>query len=432
MNNPDKALTESPNQNRPGRAPRVLCAGVPLGANNIGDEAIIAGIVRMIRRAAPQAQITVATADAATTMRELDVRTCPSFGFEGVPGCGPEVDRVMGEHDVLVWPGATGLSDYPEIPLGLMQTAHRLQKHSAVLCVGMSDELNPHLYQVRSRWRPAYDGIRWITGGGIDIAAWLERRRKAATYRRMREVLPQADLVAVRDGESEASLRKAGVPGKIVVSADAALGLCPSPLDRIPMPETTRQALTAPGALRLGLCLSAQDPPSNLPLLIAVLDRLMADLKATVIGVPINPVTDARLMRDMLPQLKARDRALVVEGIQEPEAVAGVLGQMDVIVSSRLHGLILGSLSDVPLVGIRRGTKIDAFLRPYGVTPAGSFKALDGAELERQIRQRLAHSADFRRRASDVRRSARQALAATEQLLKSLLEKAMAVRGDAA
>jgi polysaccharide pyruvyl transferase WcaK-like protein len=410
----------------------VLCAGVPLGANNVGDEAIITGVVRMIRNAAPQAQITVATADPATTMRALDVQTCPSFGFDGVPVSGPEVDRVMAEHDLLVWPGATGLSDYPEIPLSLMETAHRLHKRSAVLCVGMSDQLNPHLYQVRSRWRPAYDSIRRITRGGIDLAAWIEAHRKAATYRRMREVLPRADLVVVRDSESEAALRKAGVPGKIVVSADAAMGLCPSPLDRIPMPEATRRALSAPGSPRLGLCLSAQDPPSNLSVIVSVLDRLMAEAHASVFGIPINPVTDARLMSGMLPQFKARDRVFLVEGIQDPEAVAGVLGQMDVIVSSRLHGLILGSLSDIPLVGIRRGTKIDAFLRPYGLRPAGSFQSLEAGELERQIRQRLAQSAEFRRKAAAVRLEARNALSATVQLLKSLFENAMAGSGSAA
>jgi N-acetylglucosaminyldiphosphoundecaprenol N-acetyl-beta-D-mannosaminyltransferase len=171
----------------------------------------------------------------------------------------------------------------------------------------------------------------------------------------------------------------------------------------------------------LGLCLSAQDPPKNLAAIVTVLDRLMEDASAAVFGIPINSVTDARLMRDMVPQLKARDRVLIVEGITDPEEVAGVLGQMDVIVSSRLHALILGSLSDVPLVGIRRGTKIDTFLRPYGLRPAGSFQALEAAELERQIRQSLAQSAPFRQRAAAVRLERRQALDATGQLLKSLL-----------
>ena len=46
MNTSKAATTNIPNQKRPAR---VLCAGVPFGANNVGDEAIITGVVRMIR-----------------------------------------------------------------------------------------------------------------------------------------------------------------------------------------------------------------------------------------------------------------------------------------------------------------------------------------------------------------------------------------------
>jgi polysaccharide pyruvyl transferase WcaK-like protein len=421
-NTPAEEKANSRHQGRPVGVPRVLCAAVPFGANNIGDEAIIAGVVRLIRQGMPQAQITVATGDPETTQRALKVQTCPPFGFIGVPATGPEVERAVSEHDLLIWSGATGLSDYPEIPLGLMQIAHRLRKRTAILCVGMNEELNPHLYQVRSRWRPTYDLIRRCTLGAINLAAWLEAYRRSRTYRRMREVLPRADLLVVRDPETEAALRRAGVQAKIVVGTDAALGLTPSPLDKVAMPDAARRALTAPGSPRIALCLSAQDPPKNLPVVISVLDRVMADTRAAVFGIPINFVTDARLMNEMRPQFKARDRVLVVEGIQDPEDVAGVLGQMDVIVSSRLHALILGSLSDTPLVGIRRGTKIDAFLRPYGVSPAGSFEDLKALELERQIRERLAQGAEWRQRASALRLQRKQALAMTGQLLKSLLE----------
>lgn len=402
---------------------RVLCAGVPFGANNVGDEAIITGVVRMIRSVAPDAKITVATGEPEITQRALNVQTCPSFGFLGVAASGPEVERVISEHDLFIWSGATGLSDYPDIPLGLMQSAQSQCKYTAILCVGMNDELNPHLYQVRSRWRPIYDGLRQITGGLIDIAARLEAGRKARTYGRMREIMPKADLVVVRDAESEAALRRAGVTGDILVGSDAALGLIPAALEKISMPEPIRKAMMATGSPRVGLCLSAQDAPKNLSAVVNVLDRLIADVNASVFGIPVNPVTDAKLVREIRPLCKAPDRVFVLEGVIDPEEVAGALGQMDVIVSTRLHGLILASLSDVPLVGITRGTKIDTFLRPFGLRPAGSFKNLDVAELEQQIRQRLAQAAEFRQRAAIVRLERRQALETTRLRLKSLFDR---------
>jgi len=229
--------------------------------------------------------------------------------------------------------------------------------------------------------------------------------------------------VVVRDAESEAALRRVGVQGNILVGSDAALGLIPAPLEKISMPEPIRKAMSATGSPRVGLCLSAQDAPKNLSAVVSVLDRLIADANATIFGIPINPVTDSRLVREIRPQCKAPERVFVLEGIIDPEEVAGALGQMDVIVSTRLHGLILASLSDIPLVGISRGTKIDTFLRPFGLRPAGSFQNLDVAELEQQIRQRLAQAAEFRQRAAVVRLERRQALETTRQRLKSLLER---------
>jgi len=189
------------------------------------------------------------------------------------------------------------------------------------------------------------------------------------------------------------------------------------------MPEPIRKAMSATGSPRVGLCLSAQDAPKNLSAVVSVLDRLIADVNATIFGIPINPVTDSRLVREMRPLFKAPDRVFVLEGVIDPEEVAGALGQMDVIVSTRLHGLILASLSDIPLVGISRGSKIDAFLRPFGLRPAGSFQNLDVAELEQQIRHRLARAVEFRQRAAAVRLEHRQALETTKQRLKSLFDR---------
>lgn len=53
---------------------------------------------------------------------------------------------------------------------------------------------------------------------------------------------------------------------------------------------------------------------------------------------------------------------LLDEGI-EPELLISLLSYMDVVVSMRLHGLILSSLSGVPLVGVSYDPKIGSFLR---------------------------------------------------------------------
>ena len=45
---------------------RILQGGIPLGCDNIGDEAILACVVRMLRERVPDVALTVATNDPAT------------------------------------------------------------------------------------------------------------------------------------------------------------------------------------------------------------------------------------------------------------------------------------------------------------------------------------------------------------------------------
>ena len=63
---------------------KILLGGIPLGCDNIGDEAIIAGVVKMLKESVPGVELTVATADAATAQL-LGVSVVPPFGFASAP-----------------------------------------------------------------------------------------------------------------------------------------------------------------------------------------------------------------------------------------------------------------------------------------------------------------------------------------------------------
>ena len=48
---------------------KILLGGVPLGCDNIGDEAIIASVVTLLRKIVPDAELTVCTRDRENTAR---------------------------------------------------------------------------------------------------------------------------------------------------------------------------------------------------------------------------------------------------------------------------------------------------------------------------------------------------------------------------
>lgn len=92
----------------------------------------------------------------------------------------------------------------------------------------------------------------------------------------------------------------------------------------------------------------------------------------------------------------------VLEQTTDPEMLISLLSYMQVVVSMRLHGLILSSLSGVPLVGVSYDPKIGSFLKYLGtgscvdlknVTADGLIHDLDNAVKLLPQREQLAKNA---------------------------------------
>ncbi len=81
----------------------------------------------------------------------------------------------------------------------------------------------------------------------------------------------------------------------------------------------------------------------------------------------------------------------ILDDSTEPEMLISALSYMDVVVSMRLHGLILSSLSGVPLVGVSYDPKIGSFLRYLGYGTCLDLKEVTAekliADLDRAVAQ---------------------------------------------
>ncbi|MEI6218669.1 MAG: polysaccharide pyruvyl transferase family protein, partial [bacterium] len=330
---------------------RILLGGVPFGRNNVGDEAILECVVSIVREVTPDAEISVSTDDGTQTARKLGLRCVPLFGF-APPYSRAEMVAELAAHDVFIWAGATGLSDYPEIPVEMLRIAKAAGRKTIVWSVGMNDELNPAKYSVLPGRRHALlTAISSATLGAFDAIAWEERRRVVRARTLVSKAIDAADLVVVRDPESSVQLQGCGVTREIVVGADSALILRPALLDSVRMDDTLRAELAGPGP-RIGFCVSAQRAIRDEGALIAVFDRLVLERDARIVFIPMNPLTDSKLMAGLRLQMKRPDRAFVLEGRYEPSEILAVASKMDVIASSRLHLLIFASIVNVPIIGI--------------------------------------------------------------------------------
>jgi len=399
---------------------RILLGGVPFGRNNVGDEAILECVVTIVRGARPDAEISVSTDDDSATARKLGVRTVPLFGF-AAPYSRAEMADELRAHDVFIWAGATGLSDYPEIPVEMLRIAQDAGRKTIVWAVGMNDELNPAKYRVLpGRRRTLLSAVRTLTLGSVDAVAWEERRRVHRARKLIAAALDATDLLVVRDPESAAQLLGCGVTREIVVGADSALILKPALLDSVPVNGGLRDALAGPGP-RVGFCVSAQRAIKDEAALTAVLDRLVEDRGARIVFIPMNPLTDSKLMAGLRERMERPDRAFVLEGRYEPAEIMAVAERMDVIASSRLHLLIFASTVHVPIIGISRGSKVDNFLAPFGLRSVGSVESCDFNALKAETLRLLDARDAFVERSQAVRRGLLERLAAARSRLAGIL-----------
>ena len=321
---------------------KILLGGIPLGCDNIGDEAIVAGVVKMLRESLPGVEITVATADPATADL-LGVDVVPPFGFagHGLDGFGDAVRR----HDAYIWCGATGLSDYPHVALDLLETAQTAGVATFIWGVGMDDELNPVFFRASGRRRLA---LRCL-----GLVGWYERRLRDRLARRIAAILPRCRGAWLRDPESAAMLATMGFAGA-KVAADSAILLGNG--------KDITQRHRDSENLTLGLCISTQRQVSDLAGLRKLID-VVRSAGWKIVGIPMNPKTDRALLGK-----------LGVECIpgSTPEAVMAAAAECDVVLSSRLHLLILAANAGTPGLGIARGSKLANWLANFGRSVEGS------------------------------------------------------------
>ena len=363
---------------------KILLGGIPLGCDNIGDEAIIACVVKMLKNAIPGVALTVATADPATAGL-LDVAVVPPFGFHAVGLHG--FSEVAKRHDAYIWCGATGFSDYPHVALDLLDAAQAAGVPTFVWGVGMDDELNPVFFRANGRRR--------LLLRCFGLVGWYEQRLRTKLRQRIAHVLSRCGGVWLRDPQSVAMLASMGFPNAGVAADTAIL-----------MNRPAIQPPKHPDEPVLGLCISTQRQVSDLDGIRALIDAVQA-AGARIIGIPMNHKTDRALLE--------RLGVTCISG-STPEAVMEAAAACNVVLSSRLHLLILAANAGTPGIGIARGSKLANWLDNFGEHVVGSVYDCDWRNVTERVLAALRTRGDW-----DERR------AAAYGRLNARLEKA---RGD--
>lgn len=370
------------------RVKSILIGGVPYGYGNLGDEAILSCIVQGCRQVCPEVEISVLTGRPSETERYLKVRAVPLRLGEG-PGefaWSRELLRAFWEHDLFILGGANGLSECPQMPLKMICMAKLLGKKVMLYGVGL-DSIRHQFLPNRPWKRRLCRAADTLLGRPGRFQSLYEDARTGLIRWCVRVICNRVDLMSVRDAESAALLREYGVrTPPIHVTADPAL-LLDREADNHPvgaLPPLERK-----GLIGVGISGEQAPPPPVQKAIAQVLDYLVQRYRVRIIFISINPYTDPVLMGAIRDYMEERQEAEILMGQLTPEKLLRILRQTDLIISSRLHLLLMGFVCNVPCVGLSRGRemKIDKFLHRLGLEAVGDVREIDASRLRQACEQ---------------------------------------------
>ena len=333
------------------------------GGLNLGDEAILEGIIKELRASVP-VEITVFTRDAADTLRRHGVEHAVAVR----EFLRDDVLPALQPLDLFILGGGGILFD-SEVPIYLRE-------------VELAHELNVPVM------------IYGVSAGPLDDP------RSQAQVARCFEI---AEAATVRDWRAKNLLEYSGVRRDIRVTADPALLIEPEAL-----PERVLQMEGLMNRRRL-VGMSVREPGPAAPdlagmdyhsLLANAADYVVDRLDADIVLVPMERRQhDLQHSYAVLARMRGVHHASVLRGEYSSGELLSLIGHFEFAIGMRLHFLILAALQGVPFVPLPYAPKVTGFVEELGGDPppfeglnAGRLIALiDRAWDERdRIRERIA------------------------------------------
>lgn len=374
-------------------APRRARIGISgsYGGMNLGDEAILEGVLGSLR-ASVEADVIVFSLNPADTLSRHAVEQA----INPRSLTRKEIAPLIGSLDLLIL-GGGGLLYDADAPTYLRE-------------VGLASELGVPVL------------LYAISAGPLTTEA---------SRRAVREALNASAAIAitVRDRESSRLLDDVGVRSEVRLAADPAFLLEPEPL--------SAAALEAEGVdfSRSLVGFSVREPGPAAPniepdeyhgMLANAADFLIERFDAEVLFVPMEKI-DVRHSHAVVAHMRNAERAEILRRRYSPRQILDLVGRFEFVVGMRLHFLIFAALRGVPFAPLPYGSKVSGLLEDLQMDtpPLGAFSTgqLIG-RIDRKWDTRAEIRATIQRLVPELKRRA----ATTNELLLQILRRDPAAR----
>ncbi len=318
---------------------KIFIGGNIYGCGNIGDDAVLQGILNILREAVPDSRITLATANT----RQLDYlppdfKSVDTYNFQ-------QVMQAIRACDCFISGGGTMIGEELSLNFPLIHNARRIAT------------------------------AKYYGKGVIMLAIGANKLQKPEGLRIARMLVRHSDLITLRDQESfDVCVGLGARPGQVFVTADPSflLGAKETPRTR-----GLKERIWAKGKV-VG---------------VNVVNESWADLKKYKSAIAqacdvlssrygyfpfffsneIRPDKkyDFQANQETASMLHC-DHEVLEPVYYSPEEMIDIISSFDCIIAMRMHALIFAALTGTPFVAVSRVDKVDNFMHLFDLAASAS------------------------------------------------------------
>lgn len=321
------------------------------GFDNLGDEAILAGIISLFQNSKEEINLTVLSASPEKTAELYDVNTVSRNSLINIL-------NVLAEADLFISGGGSLLQDIT----GNFSIAYYL---------GLA-------------WLAKIQGsktIYYAQGAGPINKKWNQRLTSFS--------LNRFDLLGVRDRESKKFLKNIGVQKEIKLSVDPVFALYDPLLNK-------KQKIK--GKLEIGISVRPWSV-DYIKSLASALNCFSRNKNVKYIIFPMHQGRDEKISQKLNNILESESevRQLAVD----PRTAVKSFSNLDLFVGVRLHSLIFALLNQIPLLALSYDPKIEGLLAEIDYLPLIKLEEINEADLVEKLENIFAERYSLRKKIAD-------------------------------
>lgn len=191
----------------------------------------------------------------------------------------------------------------------------------------------------------------------------------------VRRVVNKADIITLREEDSLDELVSMGITNKnIYVTADPVFTMETIPYYKSKALLAEADIPTDKGIV--GVSVRSWKGNTNIADKFAqICDRIHDEFNKTIVFIVMHNPADANISKEVIS--KMHSPAYILDKSYSPNEIMGMIGQMEIILSMRLHTLIFATKQRVPIIGFIYDPKINNYLNMINMPNGGDVDNID-------------------------------------------------------